>query len=174
VWYRGGEVWALDPATKTGFARGCPADKPILTTIALKLEFDDYADIFGRAVTWFSGMLAEGLPELVIIEGLVPAQNHANAVIAHGLHAIFSGLAVAYKVPVEFAPVAAWRKYFLGVGRISGERAKAQAVALCQRLGWSAPDHNAAEAAGIWLYGCSLVAPKITRRHEPLFAGRGK
>jgi hypothetical protein len=48
---------------------------------------------------------------------------------------------------------------------------------MCARLGWPLPttksgelDHNAAEAAGIWLYGCARVDPKNTVRHEPLLA----
>jgi len=171
VQYGGGIVLAIDPATRTGVASGRPGTTPLLTTIDLAREFDDYEDIFGRAITWFSGKLDDGPPELVIIEGLVPAKNHANAVTAIGLHAIFAGLARARKVPVRFAPVSSWRKYFLGVGKMEGARAKAECVRLCRQLGWDPPDHNAAEAAGIWLFGCSLLAPAVTQRHEPLLRG---
>jgi len=174
VEYHGGAIWGLDPSTKTGVACGRPGTTPVLTTVELQHEFDTYVDVFARAVKWFSGKLDEGLPELVVIEGLVPAQNHSNAMIAYGLHAVFAGLANSRGVLVRFAPVSTWRSYFLGMGRIGGDKAKAQAVMLCKQLGWDAPDHNAAEAAGIWLYGCSLVAPQITRRHEPLFARLGK
>ena len=67
--YGGGIVLAIDPATRTGVASGRPGTTPLLTTIDLAREFDDYEDIFGRAITWFSGKLDDGPPELVIIEG---------------------------------------------------------------------------------------------------------
>jgi hypothetical protein len=36
-----------------------------------------------------------------------------------------------------------------------------------------ATDHNATEAGCLWLYGCSLIAPAHTQRHEPLFLAGG-
>jgi hypothetical protein len=95
-------------------------------------------------------------------------------VILHGLYAIFIGLAVARGTAVIEAPTRTWRKYFLGEGNLKRDAAKLAAKRLCRALKWGDPatlDDNAADAAGIWAYGCTLVAPTRIRRVEPLFTG---
>jgi hypothetical protein len=176
-----GVVLALDQGRKTGFALGEPGACPVLNTITLSREFDIPADVFPRAVRWFDKIFvnAKPRPVAVIVEQPIPpsnmwgATNFAATTILLGLFAIFVGTARAHNVRVVEAPVRTWRKYFLGNGDLKREEAKLAASRLCRKLEWDAVDDNAAEAAGIWAWGCTQVAPsKIKRRVEPLFAGK--
>jgi len=176
-----GVIVALDAARRTGFAIGAPGDeRPKLGTRRLATdETDEPVDVFRRADRWFGRLLAEVKPVALVIELPIPpsnvwgATNFATSVILIGLFAIFIGKAAAADVRIVEAPINAWRKYFLGIGDLKGDDAKRASERQCRILGWEAVDHNAAEAAGIWSWGCTHVAPsKIKRRVEPLFAGK--
>jgi len=178
---QGGYVFALDPASVTGFAYGAPDEKtPEIGSIALSREFDDPADVFGRAVGWWRGRMQTRRADLLIIEPPIPPgelwgkSNYQSTVILHGLYAIFVGLAKDWKIDELEAPTQTWRKYFLGNGNMKRDRAKLAAKRLCRTLKWGDPltlDDNAADAAGMWAWGCAMVAPHVVRRVEPLFAG---
>lgn len=57
-----------------------------------------------------------------------------------------------------------WRKTYIGNGGLSGEESKRLAMQRCDQLGWRYPDHNAAEAMGIWYWGMASRFPKFTPR----------
>ena len=172
-------VLAIDPATRTGFARGAVGGKPMLESANFGRERDNHADIFGRATKWFARLLAKERFDFVIIEEALPPSeiwgrtHYSTTAISHGLRGIFLGQAAAYGLRVAEAPIRTWRKYSLGAGNLKREDAKRAALQLCKNLHWPAVDDNAAEAAAIWLYGCSLLAPARTTRHEPLFLAGG-
>jgi hypothetical protein len=173
-----GIVLALDPATKTGFCIGRPREEPYLSTVDLGREFDQPADIYGRAIRWFEASFLvkpEARPALLVIEQPIRASwgktNSKATEITQGLHAVFTGFAVSRKIPHIEAPIKTWRRYALGRGDLKREAAKIAAMRLCRTLHWNAPDDNAAEAGGIWLWGCATVAPMVVRRIEPLFTG---
>jgi hypothetical protein len=175
----GGRVLALDPATKTGFAFGAPHDAaPEIGAVDFGRAHDGSGDVFGRAVRWAEPQIRAA--NLLVIEPPIPPgqlwndSNYRSTVILHGLYAIFIGLAVARGTAVIEAPTRTWRKYFLGEGNLKRDAAKLAAKRLCRALKWGDPatlDDNAADAAGIWAYGCTLVAPTRIRRVEPLFTG---
>jgi hypothetical protein len=171
-----GTILAIDSATATGICTGRPGETPKLETRRWRADETDSAeDIYGRAVVWMATRLRDDLPALVVIEQPVPPSaawgqtNHDTTLITIGLFGIFCGLAKAKGVRAMRAPISSWRKYFLGRGNLKGDVAKRQAVRLCRELGWDAPDHNAAEAAGIWSWACAQVAPELAPRVEPLF-----
>lgn len=171
-----GTILALDVATKTGVCIGKPGGKPYLATLNFRQDpTDEPEDIYGRAVIWMATRLKVDPPALIVIEKPVPpsaawgSTNHQTTLITIGLFGVFCGVARAKNIKVMPAPISTWRKYTLGKGNMKGALAKARAVDLCRQLGWEAPDHNAAEAACIFLWSCSMVAPQICRRVEPLF-----
>jgi len=176
-----GIIIALDAGRRTGFCYGAPgAEWPTLGTRRLAPDETDLpVDVFRRADRWFGRLLAEVKPVAVVIELPIPpsnvwgATNFATTVILIGLYAQFVGKAAAADVRILEAPINSWRKYFIGYGDMKGDAAKRAAKRQCRILGWEAVDDNAAEAAGIWSWGCAQLAPsKIRRRIEPLFAGR--
>jgi hypothetical protein len=93
--------------------------------------------------------------------------------LLHGLNDVFAAATRARGTPLIYVQVNVWRKFFLGSGNMRGADAKRAALEQCRRLKWLAPDHNAAEAAGIWLYACGQLAPKFAQRSEPLFIAGG-
>lgn len=172
-----GIILALDTATATGICAGRPGETPRLQTRRWRQdETDTVDDIYGRAVVWLATELRDNMPALVAIEQPVPPSaawgqtNHQTTLITIGLFGIFCGLARAKGVRLMPAPIASWRKHFLGQGNLKGAEAKRRAVQLCRMLQWPAPDHNAAESAGIWTWACAQVAPDRAPRVEPLFA----
>jgi hypothetical protein len=142
-------------------------------------ERDSHADIFGRATKWFARVLAHERFDLIIVEESIPPSqvwgrtHYSTTAISHGLRGIFLGQAAAHGLRTVEAPIRTWRRYALGAGNLKRDDAKRAALQLCKNLRWPAVDDNAAEAAAIWLYGCSLLAPARTMRHEPLFIAGG-
>lgn len=172
-----GSILAIDAATRTGTCEGVPGRLPRLSTENFRqAPADGPEEIFARATFWLADRLRENPPTLVAIEQPVPpsaawgATNHQTTIITIGLYGIFVGIARCKSIQVLHAPINSWRRYFLGKGNLKGDVAKRQAVALCRHLGWDAPDHNAAEAAGIYSWACSQIAPALAPRIEPLFA----
>jgi Holliday junction resolvasome RuvABC endonuclease subunit len=166
-----GRILAIDPSGRgTGIADGCPGQDPFLETVvfATDPDRDGPVEIFGRASSYFLRRLQQTKPELIAIEQ--PLMLH-NPMIVCGLYAIIIGQARAHGVRVLTVTVRTWRKFFLGRGTLPGAQAKAEALRVCKALRWKPPDHNSAEAAGIWLYACSQRAPKLAQQPEPLFTG---
>jgi hypothetical protein len=180
-------ILAIDPATKCGFCAGVPGSKPTLGTVNFGgREHDDHPDIFARALTWFglqfspSGVM--GQPDVVAIEEPVaPWQvqgetQWATTQIALGLQAIAKAQARKRGIKIIGAPIKTWRKYTLGIGNLKGADAKERMLKLVYQLRFvprgEQVTHDAAEAAGIWLWCCGQINPRLAQRPEPLFAGR--
>jgi hypothetical protein len=168
-------ILALDLASRTGVADGEPGGAPELAFVDFDREHDKDADIFARAARWTARRLHDARPDLVVVEAPVPKYDKS---LQMGIRGVVLGLVTCKDVRVIEVEVQTWRKYALGFGNLKGKIAKAQCVELCGRLGWKVPrtkrgdpDHNAAEAGGIWLWGCAQLDPKNAVRHEPLFTG---
>lgn len=172
-----GTILALDVAKRTGIASGAVGSTPYLNFVDFGgRAYDDDADVFSRAVMWFARRLRDDPPEIVALEQPVPVYNSSMLL---GLRGIFMGIARSKNVTILEASVGEWRKYTLGHGNLDGKEAKRQCVRLCKQLHWelpptsdadNRPDHNAAEAAGLWLWACAQRNPRLVQRHEPLFA----
>lgn len=178
--YRGGTILAIDQNTKSGIAEGLPGATPRLETINFRRdETDTPEDLYERALFYFADRFRADPPGLVAIERVVPPSaaqgftNHNTTLITLGIYAIVIGVVRCKSIPLRTVAVSTWRKAFLGSGKLTGDVAKREAVRLCGRLGWDAPDHNAAESAGIWHWACSQVAPHaLTTLHPALFGER--
>lgn len=167
-------VVGIDPAINTGLCHGRVGDKPTLLAQRFRFGDDQDEDVYGAATCFFATFLKTRAPDLIAIETPIMASwgktNNQTTSITRGLYAIFTGIAKCKGIPLVRADIGTWRKYFIGRGNLPGKEAKRQCVRLCARLGWDAPTHDAAEAAGIWLWACSKIAPKDVQRAEPLFA----
>jgi hypothetical protein len=166
-------ILALDLASRTGVADGEPGGTPVLEFVDFDREHDNHADVFARLARWIARRLHDARPDLVVTEAPVPKFDKS---LQQGMRGVVLGLVTCRNVRVIEVTCQDWRKYALGVGNLKGEVAKEQCVALCERLRWKVPrtkrglpDHNAAEAAGIWLWGCAQLNPRKAIRHEPLF-----
>jgi hypothetical protein len=166
-------IIGVDPATLTGICWGKPGETPRLESRKFRVSpLDKVEDLFGRAASFWTDMLSRVQPDIVAIEApvrVLGTSNDDTTTLTRGLYAIFAGLAKAQGVRVLPAQVSTWRKYFLGHGHLAGAVAKRECLTRCTLMGWPAPDHNAAEAAGIWLWACVMEAPQLAPRPEPLF-----
>lgn len=168
-------IIAIDPATNCGICHGCVGSTP-----RMRAEYfgggDGEEDVYGSAVNFFATFLKDRAPDLIAIEAPIMATwgktNAQTTAITRGLYAIFTGIAKCKGIPLIRAEIGTWRKYFLGNGQLPGKEAKAQCLRLCAQLGWDAPTHDSAEAAGIWCWASSVAAPQSAHRIEPLFIGR--
>jgi len=166
-------IIGVDPATLTGLCWGRVGETPRLESRKFRVSpLDKVEDLFGRAAYYWANIL-EGLdPVVVAVEApvrIIGTSNDDTTTLTRGLYAIFAGLARARSIRVLPAQISTWRKYFLGHGHLAGAVAKRECLRRCTLMGWPAPDHNAAEAAGIWLWACAMEAPQLAKRPEPLF-----
>lgn len=173
-------VMAIDPNSKTGIAEGKLGGTPTVSLVRFRHHDEDTVeDIFQRVTFHFAQRFRDNVPDYIFIEAPVPpsqvqgATNFNTSLITLGVYAIIVGVAKCKGIDIRRAQIASWRKAVLGSGRLKGVIAKKAASDLCQRLGWQAEDHNAAEAACIWMYGCIQVAPYgVTTLHPALFPVR--
>ena len=168
-------VIGIDPATNTGICEGRVGETPTLSAQRFRVSSkDEIEDVFGRATFFFADFLRTRTPDLVAIETPVWVSggltNADTVTLTRGLYGIISGIVKAKRLTIMRAPVPTWRKYFLGSGKLPGADAKRECQRVCGYLKWDAPTEDAAEAAGIWSWGCSQVDPKHAHRVEPLLA----
>lgn len=165
--YRGGSILALDSATTTGICEGVPGETPVLETVNFGgREHDAHHDIFARAVKFAARRFVDRpLPGLMVIEGVPPVLDKS---LQSGIFGVLTGIATAKGIPVLVASIPAWRLYVLGSGTLKGPVAKARAVELCRHLGWPSQGHDSAEAACLYLWALSKVAPRLVPKF-PLF-----
>jgi len=163
-----GKILALDVATKTGVAEGRPGEVPCLETIDFRHgKEDELTWVYGRVTLWMATKLRDDPPNLVVIEKPVPPMgafghtNHDTTLITIGMFGILCGIVHCKNIRLELAPISTWRKHFLGRGNYPGKTAKDLALRRCALFGWDAPDHNAAEAAGIWDWAGATFMGKI-------------
>jgi hypothetical protein len=168
-------IIGIDPATNTGVCAGKVGKTPVLSAHRWRVaKRDPLEDLLGRALFFMADLLRTNTPDVVAIEPPIRVSggdtSYDTMVLTHSLYAVFAGCVRARGIQLLRADVRTWRRYFLGAGNLKGEVAKRESVRLCGHLGWEAPTHDAAEAAGIWLWACSIVSPKTAQRVEPLFA----
>ena len=169
-------VLALDLASRCGVCDGIFGGTPKLSFVDFHREGDTDRDKFGRCLRWIARYLQDNRPDLLVIEAPVPKYDSS---LVMGYRAIVLAFAFVKNVRATEVEVKTWRKYALGNGNLKRATAKARCVELCRQLNWHVPltkggdpDHNAAEAGGLWLWGCATVNAKDAIRHEPLFTFR--
>jgi hypothetical protein len=163
-------IMAIDPAARgCGIAHGAPGTTPQLRTVNFARDDTDTGPIiFRRALEFFNDEFVKpGRPRVLAIEAPLPK---FNPMILFGLYAVITATALHWHVRLLPVSVQSWRKHFLGSAKLDKEHAKAAAVRVCKQLKWDAPDHNAAEAAGIWDWACGRE--RVASIHAgPLFRG---
>lgn len=163
-------ILAIDPASTTGFCLGEPGAVPTLSSQKFKQDpTDEPEDVFRRATYFLAEFLRQSRVDLIAIEAPFPSKNFATSMITLGLFGIFTGIAGCKDIKIVRVQISAWRKYFLSAGRMPGAQAKRQSMLVCASLGWKTDGHDSAEAAGIFSFACSQVAPMKAPRVEPLF-----
>jgi hypothetical protein len=174
------DILALDIATTTGFARGHVGDIPECSSVDFAhLGVSDNA-ILGKALYWFSELLRPApRPDLLVIEAMLPPlakvgnTNRKTRDRLAGLHGIFIAVAHLRGIhEITTVEVGAVRQHFIHARNLRGHIAKQEVMEKCRALGWRVPDHNAADAAALWHFACSLIKPELALEASPLFRRR--
>jgi Holliday junction resolvasome RuvABC endonuclease subunit len=154
-------VIAFDPATICGCAVGPVGGKPSL--FSTKLKGKTVIHVFGHAASLVHDLIDLHNPSLIAVEEpfyMSGKSNYHTTVLLHGLFGAIGGAAASRNIKVLPVTVASWRKQAMGTAKFDGRRVAKQAMLkLCGQLGWTAPDDNAADAAGIWIWATSIFAP---------------
>lgn len=172
-----GEGIGLDVASTMGVCEGVPGQRPRLYTVRLGSPDDDHAAAFAKSIKWMAQRLLVSRPDWIVIEAPIPAAAMSGGTNANslaklwGLAACIEGTARAKNVLVRRVNIQKVRKNFIKHGNLKGPEAKRRTVALCRALGWEPPNHDAADAAACWHLGCTMFAPDLAHRVDPLLIG---
>jgi hypothetical protein len=170
-------IWALDIATRTGWAVGRVGDKPTAVTVKLADPGSNSNVLFHGCLQWFVEVLARGpLPDILAIEELLPpiARRGTTSTAAQhrlaGLHGVIRALAMEYRVgEIAGANVQDVRMHFIHTRSLRRDAAKRAVLKTCSMLGWSASDTNCGDALALWSYTTALINPALGLRTTPLF-----
>jgi len=184
-------VLALDLATTMGWAFGPVAStKPICGSVNLKTGLGGDGVIGANFLKWFDAFTRGVEIDALFIEREMQlgakAMNHEATKRLMGL--VFMAESVGelrgfQKIGLVYAQSA--RKHFVGQARFQNEIdprtgltmksrdvGKEAVMRRCRMLGINAQDHNAADAAALWMYGASTMNPRLAHASTPLFGGR--
>lgn len=177
-------VFALDLATRTGFAVGAAGEKPRSGVVVLKKPNEHRSEAFWNLTAWLQQEWSQEKPHLVVKEAPFNLQafadkhnSQAGVQLAYGFHGIVEGLARGYGIPCEDAYPSAIRKFFLGRARL-GTRAetKAAVVARCHLLRLipaDCDDDNRADAVATFEFACAThFRRSMTAQNFRLFGER--
>ncbi len=158
------KIVALDIATNTGVAVGSSGGDPVCWSEDLGKGLSEDAR-FSKALSLTHNLIVKHTPDLVAVEAAVGGPNTSHFLV--GLLACVRGCAFNRGVPVEVYHSGSIRKHFLGkvftardfpgVSKGAAKAAiKAKVVQRCELLGWTVPDHDAADAAALWDYAMAM------------------
>jgi Holliday junction resolvasome RuvABC endonuclease subunit len=170
-------VLALDIATITGWARGDVGAVPACGSVRFSTKGASQVAICGRALEWAIEVLRDPLPDVVVIEDLLPPgalkqrSNEHHELLAH-LHGVIMGVCFVRGIyQVHKHSLASIRSHFIGGTIFAKGEVKFVVQRKCRSLGWlESADDDAADACALWSYACSLIDPEQAIRVSPLFA----
>jgi Holliday junction resolvasome RuvABC endonuclease subunit len=167
-----GTIFALDLASRTGYALGAPGERPRSGCVVLKKSDDPPAVAFGNLIFWLNEQCSIERPELVVTEApfsLQAFKAHSNAEatvrMTYGLHGVVAGMCNRFGLPLQEFHPATIRKHFIGKGRM-GSRAESKAAVIqrCHLLGYmpkECRDDNRADALATWDYAGAIRPAKL-------------
>ena len=165
-----GIIFALDLATKFGWAWGRPEDvAPRFGSIVLK---GDRAAKY-RQLREFLGVMVTDKVSRVVFESSATQVMHGQTNIE--TIKLLIGLTehveefCYQRVELREARVSDVRMHFIK-GNPKREIAKAKTVGRCREMGWDVNNDDEADACALWSYQVCTIRPDLAHTHSPLFA----
>lgn len=150
-----GGILALDLSSNLGWAYAPrSAERPRSGVWELPRAAVDMMATFAAAENRINDAITVHAPSLVVIEAPLPIQAQTDTFTAElmlGLDAIVRLAVWRHEIDCQRVKVGDVRKHATGTVR-HGRDVKAAIVAAVQARGWPITDHNAADAALLWLY----------------------
>jgi hypothetical protein len=181
-----GLFYALDLATRTGFAKGRPGERPFSGAILLKRTGQPRAVALGNLIAFLNDEWSIETPKLVCTEAPLSlgafatiGSSEANVRMHHGLHGVVEGMCGRFGCRLIEANNAKVRKHFIGVGNMGDRDAtKLAVVRRCHMLGLMPKDSNdndRADAIALHDWSCATFGRRSTSIQElVLFESKGK
>lgn len=141
-------------------------------------SFNDYGEndalLILEVRKWLSTLCEKIRPSVIYFEQIVMSTERFNTLTLYEQFALVAGIQTVagdHAIDSYQVDIGTWRKRFLGTGNAPkwvGKKdrtnwLKDKARQCCADRGWLILDHNAAEAAGIWDYGCAHADPDYRR-----------
>lgn len=174
-----GRVLALDLATVTGWAYGCPGSNPKCGHIRFGKPNSTRATIYRTYRDWLDEMWGgrdgetNEIPEVIVYESpAIPAfmggrTNIETTRLLFGLAEHLEEWASG-KTDLREATVSQVRSHFIG-SNMKAKIAKPLTLERCQDFGWEVATTDEADAAALWDYTCCWLNPQLAFRTTPLF-----
>lgn len=154
---------AFDLATYTGVAIGLVDGDPLCHTERLGETKASHAARFEQAFRMTRRLIDQHTPDTIVIElpiasGVKGAAQRVQ--LAMGFRACVAAMANMKRIRFAEYPVQSIRRHFIGQGNLKRDAAKGATIRRCQMIGWHVANDNEADAAALWSYARSKLAPK--------------
>ena len=170
-----GRVLALDLATTTGWAFGCPGSNPQCGHIRFTKEGSTRAQTYRVFREWLvNSWGSHNKPDLICYESpAIPAflggrTNIETTRLLFGLAEHLEEWAYGCHVELREATTSQIRCHFLGQN-LKAKIAKPLTLERCKDFGWECTTTDEADAAALWDYTCCWLNPQLAFRTTPLF-----
>ncbi len=170
-------ILCLDIATTFGWAKGLPGEKPIIGSKRAAPPGASPGEILAGFAGWLNEELKTFPPAAVYYEGFLDPRQLGGKTNKQTMFVLISLAGMCEFVchsrgiwNCNRADQNTIRKHFVGKGR-GGQDIKALVMRQCDALGWEYPDNNGADAAALFSYASSLLAPESALALTPLFSG---
>jgi hypothetical protein len=182
-------VMALDIATATGVCEGRAGEAPHFYTMRFARPDDEHEDVFERALRWIAERLQVSKPDAIFCEAPISpgafigkydeakgkvamTTNPDTTIRLMGLWAVISAAAKVKGIRYRRVHVGTARKAFIGVGNLKGAEAKRRGFEMCKALGWSPNNRDESDAACVWNFGVSQIAPRLAPIITPMLQAK--
>jgi hypothetical protein len=178
-----GPIYALDLATRTGWAFGPAGVPPASGSVVLKKTSEHRAVAFSNLIAFLNEAFTQERPSLVVKESMFTLQANATAnggsevnIRMHaGLHAIVEGMCGRFGINWEEVGATTHRKHFTGRGVWADrEEGKRETVIRAHLLGLMPKDNvddNRADAISVHDWACATYCGRaafaLTQQTQP-------
>ncbi len=157
-------VAAFDLGAHTGVAIGLAGQKPALSTEMVGSRSIPHGARFLAMQRLTLQIINLHRPDRIVIEKPIAAGvkgSEERVQLAMGYRAAVMTAAYAKSVPFFEFSVMSVRRHFIGSSKLHRAKAKAATVARASALGWKPMTEDEGDAAAVWDYACSKMAPHL-------------
>lgn len=173
-----GPILALDLATNMGWCEGISGEAPKYGSVRLAQPGGTNPEAYETLYNFLSDRFTLTRYQMVIFEAPLPPSHMAGKTNANtnmrltGLCEVLEWICYRHSYfgnRIKKAAVHDVRKHLLGFRPQKGD-AKKEVMERLRALGFSPPNHDAADALAIWLYATALTDKQAAQMTSPLFA----
>jgi hypothetical protein len=168
-------ILALDVSkTRTGIAFGRAGEKPKF--ISIRGDEISTVKMACRILIWMTDFIRVEKPDYVFFEAPMERAHGGGSIktiiILNCLAFLVEVIAEAKSIACRKTHVNTLRKAFIGSGNTKADLAEKQIGAMCRAIGWEPKNHDEADAAVVWHWGCLQTAPRHAAVITPMLQSK--